>query len=302
MLEFFLKVTTYRAALRIMTPILLAALGGAFSHYAGILNIALEGQMLMSAFISVAASYYFGSALWGVVAGMACGIVVGLLFGLFVITFKADEFIVGTAINILAVGGTTFLMRAWFNVKASFADPGIVPLPEINIPFLSNSSVLGELINGQSSLVYLSWILVIVLYVLFYHTPFGFHLRATGEHPEAFAAAGGNVAAIRYIASISCGAMCGLAGTHLALGYLTQFVLNMTAGRGFIALSATIFGNGNPLIVALASFLFALAESFSIRFQSLGIPPYFVLMIPYVFTIIALVFISARRKTNELME
>lgn len=298
-MEFLLAPTTYQAALRIMTPLLLAALGGAFTHYAGILNIALEGQMLFGAFFAVVGSYYFESAAAGILAGALAGLVAGLLFGGFVISFKTDEFIVGIAINILAIGATTFLMRAWFNVKASFNSPQIQPLLGIPLPGIPGDSVLGTLFSNHTVLTYLSWLLVAGLFVLFYHTRFGLHLRATGEHPEALESAGGNVKLMRYAASAACGTLCGLAGAHLALGYLTQFVQNMTAGRGFIALAALLFGAGNPLRILSASFIFGLAESLSIRFQGLGVPPYFALMTPYIVTIIALIIVSARRQRRS---
>jgi ABC-type uncharacterized transport system permease subunit len=297
-IEFLFTLTTYRAVFRIMTPLLLAALGGAFTHYSGILNIALEGQMLFGAFFAVAASYYMGSAAAGVLAGALAGLVIGLLFALFVVHFKTDEFIVGIAINIMAVGATTFLMRAMFGVKASFSDPGIKALPEIPLPGIPPDSAIGTLFGNYTALTYLSWILVPALFVLFFHTRFGMHLRATGEHPEALEAAGRNVRLIRWAGSAACGVLCGLAGAHLALGYLSQFVKNMTAGRGFIALSALLFGGGNPLIITVAAFVFGLAESLSIRFQSLGVPPYFALIIPYAVTIMALIIISARQRAR----
>jgi len=295
-IEVLFNINTYRAAFRIMTPLLLAALGGAFTHYAGILNIALEGQILFGAFFAVAISYYFSSVVAGILAGAIAGVIIGLLFALFVVRFRADEFVVGIAINILAVGGTTFLMRALFGVKASFSDPGIKTLSGIGLSFLPDNGFLSTLLGNYTILTYLSWALIPLLYILFFRTRFGSHLRATGEVPEALTTAGGNIYKIRWIASGACGLFCGLAGSHLALGYLSQFVKNMTAGRGFIALSALLFGGGNPIIIAVASFIFGLAESLSIRYQSLGIPPYFALITPYAVTILALIFISSRRK------
>jgi len=300
-IEFLTELTTYRAVLRIMTPLLLAALGGAFTYHAGILNIALEGQMLFGAFAAVTASYYFGNAIAGVIGGILAGLLIGLIFGLFVVRFKTDEFIVGIAINILAVGATTFAMRALFGVKASFSDPGIKPLIKIPIPGIPSDSFLGILIGNHTLLTYISLLLVPLLFILFYYTRFGMHLRATGEHPEALETAGGNTSLIQWIASAINGVMCGLAGTYLALGYLSQFVKNMTAGRGFIALAALLFGAGNPFKIFIGTFVFGLADSLSIRFQSLGVPPYFALMVPYIVTIIALIFVSARQKKRYTM-
>jgi ABC-type uncharacterized transport system permease subunit len=291
--------SSLQAALRIATPLLLAALGGAFTHHSGIFNIALEGMMLVGSFASVTVSYYTSNWALGVMAGVLVGLGFGLLYGLFTVTLKADFIVIGVALNLLALGLTTYLLRALFQVKAGLQSPRIQPIPDIHLPFLQHLGVVGAVLNNQSLFTYLSWILVVLLWLWIYHTPFGLHLRAAGEHPEALDTAGISVHKIRYIASMLCGALCALAGAHLALGYLNQYVINISSGRGFIALAAVIFGNGNPVSLLFVSLLFGLADSLSIRFQGLGVPGYFALMVPYTATILALVIWSVQKQRKS---
>jgi simple sugar transport system permease protein len=290
--------SSIQAALRIATPLLLAALGGAFKHHSGIFNIALEGMMLVGSFTAVTVSYITSNWVFGVLAGILAGLIMGLLYGLFTVTLKADFIVTGVAINLLSLGLTTYLLRALFHVKSGLQSPRIQPIPDINLPFLQPLGVVGTVLNNQSLFTYLSWILVILLWIWLYRTPFGLHLRAAGEHPEAVETAGISVRNIRYIAAIVCGVLCALAGAHLSLGYLNQYVINISSGRGFIALAAVIFGSGNPISLLFVSLLFGLADSLSIRIQGLGVPGYFALMVPYVVTILALVIWSIQKQSK----
>ena len=284
------------ASLRIATPLLLAALGGAFTHHAGIFNIALEGMMLIGAFTAVVISYYTSNWLIAIAVTIAIGVLIGLLYALFTVQLKADYIVTGIAINVLALGLTTYLLRVLFHVKAGLQSTRIAPLPDINLPFLDGLGVVNQIFNNQSLFTYVSWALVVILWFVFYRTPFGLHIRAAGEHPESLETAGIGVARTRYIGAIFCGILCALAGAHLSLGYLNQYVINITSGRGFIAMAALLFGSGNPVIIALVSLLFGFAESISIRFQGLGVPGYFALMIPYIVTILALVVWSIQKQ------
>jgi ABC-type uncharacterized transport system permease subunit len=285
-----------QAALRIATPLLLAALGGALTHHAGIFNIALEGMMLVGAFAAVTVSYFTSNWLLGVMAGLAAGALIGLLYGVFTVSLKSDFIVIGIAINLFSLGLTTYLMRAIFHVKAGVLSPRIQPIPNIQFPFLNNLGIVNTIINNQSLFTYVSWILVVILWFLIYRTPFGLHLRAAGEHPEALETAGVSVTSTRYVSAIGSGILCVLAGAHLALGYLNQYIINISSGRGFIALAAVLFGGGNPAIIFGVSVLFGFAESLSIRFQGLGVPGYFALMIPYIVTILSLVFWSIQKQ------
>lgn len=279
---------TLTTGLRMATPFILAGLGGLISLSTGDLNIALEGFMLVGAFFGIVGSYFMESYIAGIALAALATLVFAVIFAFFTIKLRSDVFVVGIAFNLLAAGGTVFLTRLFFEVRGSFSDQRIVGIPSIHIPFLEEIPILDQLLNNHSAFVYLSWILIIVFWFLVYKTPFGYYLRSAGEHPEALETTGIRVDRIRWYAALICGFMCGLAGAHLSLGYLEMFVENMTAGRGFIALSAVIFGGSNPLIMSLTSLLFGLAEGLSLRIQNLGVPSQFTLMLPYLTTLVAL--------------
>ncbi len=297
--QFILDVLS--TGLRMSAPYILVGLGGLISLSAGDLNIALEGFMLIGAFFAILGSYLFASYVAGILFAIMATLLFVLIFGFFTIRLKADVFVVGIAFNLLASEGTVFLSRLFFHVRGSFSDPRIVGIPSINIPLLNNIPILNQLFNNQSALVYLSWILIVVFWFLIYRTPIGFYFRAAGEHPEALETTGIRVNKIRWYAAIICAIMCGLAGAHLSLGYLKLFVEDMTAGRGFIALSAVIFGGSNPIIMSFTSLLFGLAEGISLRIQNMGIPSQFTLMLPYLTTIFALIFRAIKRSRKAAL-
>jgi simple sugar transport system permease protein len=297
--QFILDVLS--TGLRMSTPFILMGLGGLISLSAGDLNIALEGFTLIGAFFAILGSFLFESYMAGILFALLATFGCVLIFGFFTIRLKADVFVVGIAFNLLASEGTVFLSRLFFNVRGSFSDPRIVGIPSINFRFLDNIPVLNQLFNNQSAFVYLSWIMIVVFWFLIYRTPVGFYFRAAGEHPEALETTGIRVKNIRWYAAIICGIMCGLAGAHLSLGYLKLFVEDMTAGRGFIALSAVIFGGSNPIIMSFTSLLFGLAEGLSLRIQNMGIPSQFTLMLPYITTIFALIFRAIKRSRKAAL-
>lgn len=290
--------------IRTATPLVLAALGGLLTMQAGILNIGMEGMILLGAFFAVVGSYFFGSSAMGVALAVCSGILIGLLFGIFVIELKSDEFVIGVAINILGSGLTVFLLRTIFGVKGAFSSPKIVPLPDISIDFLSKVPFLDAIFNNHSIFVYISWILVIVVYIFLFKTPMGYWIRAAGESPQSLETAGINPKRMKYISSVLCGILCGFAGAHLSLGYLTLFTENMSANKGFIALSVIIFGASHPIKAFFAALLFGFFDALGIRLQSVGIPSQFTQMIPYIATIIVLFIVAQktlqRRKHSEI--
>lgn len=308
MLKELFNLALVQHTIRTATPLILAALGGLLTQQAGILNIGMEGMILLGAFFGVVGSYFFGSAFAGVALAVLVGIIIGLIFGFFVIDLKSDEFIIGIAINIFAGGLTVFLLRSIFGVKGAFSSPGIIPLPRINLPFLANINFLNTIFNNHTIFIYISWILVALVYIYLYKTPQGTWLIASGEYPKALETAGISPRKMKYISSIACGVFCGLAGSHLSLGYLTLFTENMSANRGFIALAAIIFGKANPLRTFLAALLFGFFDALGIRLQVVGLPSQFTQMIPYIATIFVLVIVTTRqidkskkgaRETNE---
>jgi len=293
------NMTLLQNTIRTATPLILAALGGLLTSHTGILNIGLEGMILLGAFFGVAGSFFFESYLMGILFAVASGVIIGIIFALFVIKLKADEFIVGIAINMFAGGLTMFLLRSIFGVKGAFSSPKIQPLPDISIPFLDNIPVINVLLNDHSLFVYVSWILVIVTYIFLYKTPYGLWFRAAGEFPEALDTVGIDSNKIKFTSSILCGIFCGFAGVHLSLGYLTLFTENMSANRGFIALAAIIFGSANPLMTYVAALIFGFFDALGIRLQGVGIPSQFTQMFPYMVTVLVLIVVVKRGRDKK---
>jgi simple sugar transport system permease protein len=288
--------TLLNSTFRYITPILLAALGGLICERVGVFNIALEGLMLWGAYFAVVGSFYTENALLGVGTAFVLGIAHAAVFGIIVIPLKGNMIVSGIALNLLIAGATIFLLRAMFGVKGAFQDPKLQGLGKINIPIVENIPVLGPILSGHSWLVYLSWVLVIAVYVLLFKTPLGLRMRGVGEQPEAAATLGVNVNWIRFGAILASGALCGLAGAQLSLGQVTLFVENMSAGRGWIAVVAVMLGQAHPFGAFLASVLFGFADSIGFRLQAYGLPTQFTGMVPYLVTLAALFVIALRRK------
>ncbi len=292
--------TLLNSTFRFITPILLAALGGLICERAGIFNIALEGLMLTGAFFAVVGSYYAQNALVGVLVAMLAATALALVFAVLGITLRGNVIVLGIALNLLAGSGTVYLLRTMFGVKGAFQDPRIAGLGKINLPLVDGVPIVGPILSGHSWIVYLSWVLVAVVYVLLFHHRLGLRLRGVGEQPEAAESLGVRVQALQYGALIASGLLCGLAGAQLSLGQVTLFVENMSAGRGWIAVVAVMFGRAHPLGVFAASILFGLADSVGFRLQGVGIPAQFTGMVPYVVTLVALFFVQSRRRAPAL--
>lgn len=284
--------------LRTATPVVLCALGCLMSEQVGIMNIGVDGMMLMGAFFAVLGSYLFGSWAMGLVFATVLGVLLGLFYYVFSVKFKSDEFIIGVALNILAGGLTVFLLRTLFGVKGSFSGPGIVPLPTVRIPGLENVPVLGPILSGNTLLVYFSWLMVLVCWLFLYKTPLGFHLRASGEAPEALRASGRSPEHMKRLASVLCGVFATLSGAHLSLGYLTMFSENMSASRGYVAVACVIFGGSNPPRVFLAALLFGFIDALGLRLQKY-IPSDLTSMAPYVVTVVMMVVVVLMRNRRQ---
>lgn len=288
--------------LRTATPVILAAMGGLLTEKAGIMNIGMDGMILVGAFVAVSFSFACTSAAMGVLVAVLVGILIGIFFAIFVVKLKSDEFIIGMALNTFAGGLTVYLLRSIFGVKGTFSDKGIVSLPTVHFDFLEGIPVLDPLLNDNSIFVYLTWILVFLTWLFLYRTPYGFWLRAAGEHPESLETAGISAQKMKFIASILCGVFCGFAGAHLSLGYLTMFSEGMSNSRGFIAFACVIFGMANPPKVFLAALLFGFLQAVGIRLQSVGVPADLTAITPYLATVLMLVYIVAsgdRKKKNK---
>jgi simple sugar transport system permease protein len=281
-----------RASIRLTTPLLLAALGGAFMQMAGVPNIGMEGMMLIAALVGYIVSFTTGSWVLGLVFGVLAAVFVGLIYAFFVLRLKADIFAIGITLNILMTGVAAYIIRQYYDQQSMLLSPDAKLLPNISMPFLANNKVLDSLFNNYSILIPISFLLVIVTFITFYKTPFGFWLRAAGSNPLAVSASGKSITGIRFAAFIISAAFCGLAGVHLSMGYLGMFALTLVAGRGFVALAIVLFGGGNPITVLIASLIFGMADSASLRIPTEVIPPQFPLMLPYIITILAITLMS----------
>lgn len=293
-MEQLLDAALFSSTLRVVTPILLAALGGALCSRVGLFNVALEGFVLVGAFSGIVGNYLFGNVWLAILFAVLCVMFFSLIFGYLSINLNANPIVVGISLNFLATGMTTFLLRAIFNVKGAYYDNTMVGLPKWDIPLIKDIPWVGDVISGQSPLVYLAFILMGVLQFYLFKTVSGFRLRSVGENPVAAQSIGIKVREHQYSAVLACGALCGLAGAQLSLGQVTMFTEGMTAGRGFIALVATMLGQSNPVGVMVSSLLFGFMDAFGIRLQGLAIPSHFTQMLPYVVTLVAMFFFKDR--------
>ncbi|OMF31731.1 sugar ABC transporter permease [Paenibacillus sp. FSL H8-0548] len=304
-MDFFLDASLYASTLRMVTPILLAALGGAICARVGLFNVGLEGLILIGAFSAIVGNHFTGNVFAAVLFAILCTLIFSMIFSFMSIHLKANVIVVGIALNFLALGLTTFSLRAVFDVKGAYYNKDMVGLPKWDVPILKDIPWLGEILSGHSPLVYLSFVLVIALQLFFFKTVTGFRLLASGENPTAAKSLGIKVSRIQYGAVLMCGALCGLAGAQLSLGNVTMFTEGMTSGRGFIALVATMLGQSNPIGVAGSSLLFGFMDALSIRLQGFALPTHFTMMLPYIVTIAAMLFFKDKgymqeaRKSNE---
>ncbi len=273
------------SAIRLTVPILLEALGGVFSERSGVVNIALEGTMIIGTFFGALGAYHYGP-----LAGTLCAILAGAAFALIhavvTVTFRVDQIISGVALNLLAVGLARFLNLLIFGVATQ--SPGVSGFPQLSIPGLAGIPALASLTTGISPLIPLTLLLVLGGQWLLLRTTFGLRLRAVGENPRAAESLGIDVYRMRYAGVLISGALAGLAGGYLALEQAHFYLEGMTQGLGFIALAAVIFGNWWPTGALGAALLFGFFDALSLRVVASAIPYQFVQSLPYVVTILVL--------------
>lgn len=269
------------SALRLSIPLLCAALAGLWSERAGVVDIGLEGKMLIAAFASAVIAHQSGSAWAGLGAGMLAAIALALLHGFATITWRGNQIVSGVAINMLAAGLTVILGAAWFGQGGRTPSlEGGARFADLTLPLASwarqNLPLVGpfydEVVSGHAAPVYLALLAVALTALVLKHSRFGLRLRAVGENPAAVDTAGLSVAGLRFGAVVICGALCGLGGTYLAVSQSAGFLPHMTAGKGFIALAAVIFANWRPVPVLWACLLFGLLDAVAIRLQGASLP------------------------------
>jgi Uncharacterized ABC-type transport system, permease component len=284
-----LNITLIASTIRLSTPIILAALGGLYSERGGVINIALEGIMLAGAFTASAVTVFTHNPWVGLLAAIIAGVLVAGIHGVATIFYRADQVVSGTAINILFLGVPALLSGALFDSTGATPQlPRDQVLPDVRIFNPQSMPTLASVFN-QKPLVYVALALVVLSYYVLRNTRFGLRLRAVGENPEAADTAGVSVVKTRMSGVLISGALAAMGGAYLSIGQNSLFTRNMTAGRGFIALAALIFGKWDPVGAFLACLLFGFAEAISIRMQgTVNIPNQFIQIIPYVLTIVVL--------------
>ena len=292
--------------IRVATPILLAALGAAVCNKAGVVNLGLEGTLLIAALFGVLGGAMGGNLLWGFLTGVGSALIVSAIFAYFHLILKANATLCGTAINTAATGLTVFVLQLATGEKGNSSSLHSFSFPEVEIPLIKDIPVVGDILSGHNALTYVAILMVVLVYILLYKTPLGLRMRAVGENPNAASSVGQDVVRVRFIAIIICGVLTGLGGMYLSMGYLDMFVRDMVAGRGFIALAACSMGQSTPVGALISSLVFAFFDGLSNILQVLQIPSQFVQMLPYLATIAGLTVFSiqqsmrAKRKMNRL--
>ena len=281
-------------AIKMATPLIFAALAALINRHAGMFNMGIEGMILCAALGAVTVAHYSGN-MW---IGVLCGVLTGLITGLFIafahLTGKTDLYLTCIAFNLMATGGTVFVMYLLTGEKSTTSGAfRSYQIPNINIPIIKDIPFIGKILSGQSLLTYLAFISVFVVWFILYKTRIGLRIRSVGENPKAAESVGISVTKVGYIAFLLCGLFAGLAGTFLSMSWVTFFMKGMVSGRGYIGLSAQNMANGSPIGSALVSLLFGTTTSFSTTLKSQSsFPTEFLEMIPYLATILAIIFTS----------
>ena len=283
-----LDITLIYATIRSATPILFAALCATITQQADILNIGTEGIMLTSAFVAVLTSFMTGSWLFAIVCAIFSGIVIAMIMVVANIKYNAHICAVGIAVNMFALALTKFGLKQFLGTSGTFNSPEIVPIPKIHIAAFDNIPFLNQVFNNWCVTEVFGLVMVAVMWFLLFRTVWGLRVRCVGRLPMAAETAGINVKMMKYQVMIISGVMGGLAGAHLSLGYSQMFADNMTNGRGFMGVAAMNFGAQNPILVWVGTLIFGFMDSLGARLQAYGLPSQFILMLPYVFTIVVL--------------
>jgi simple sugar transport system permease protein len=292
-LETFAKPDYYFAVLRSTTPVLFATLGAIISSAAGSSNIALEGTMLVGAFVGIVVSAFTQNPWLGLLAAMFSGFLMSSVLSYFALKLKSNIIISGIALNTFASGGTVFALYLITGEKGASTSLASIKLPAMEIPFIKDIPVIGSVLSGHNVLTYVALLLVVLIWIMFNKTKLGLHIKATGEAVEAAKSAGIPVLRIKYIALCLSGILSAMGGAFLSLGYVGLFSAGMTAGRGYTALATQAIASGNAFIGLFASLLFGFCASMSNYLQGVGLPLQFIQLLPYLIIIIAYVWYCA---------
>lgn len=283
------------STIRMATPILIVALAELYSERAGQVNIGLDGIMAFGALVGFLTSYISGNPYLGVLAGGIAGLLINMVYAFCTITLGAEQIVYGMAINIFAPALASFIYKIYFGISSTLAQATLMKV--MPIPILSKIPILGPVLFNHTIIVYLAYLLVPFTYVFFTKTKPGLNYRAVGEYPKAAESLGINVVRQKYIACMICGALAGMGGAYLTTCYISTYSDGVVSGRGFIALSAVIFGRWMPGGVLMAALLFGFTDALQLRLQvmSSGTPYQLLAMIPYLSTLFVLAFLGIKK-------
>lgn len=290
------------SALRVTTPILFAALGGAVAKKAGVTNIGLEGTMLASALAGVVGSAYTQSLFIGALCGVATGLLISGLLAYFAIKLKAEIFLTGLMMNMIASGATVFIMYMLTKDKGTTTKLKSLVFPQVQLPVIKDIPFVGEVVSNHNILTYLAFLSVALVWFFINRTKLGIRIRAVGENPKAAESVGINIIRTQVTALLICGFLASLGGMYFSMGYVSWFSRDMTAGRGFTAVAAQYLGRANAGGTLMASMVFGTADALANVLQSLRVPAEFVQMIPYAATLLGLVFYSVNAKRTRRLK
>lgn len=276
------------STIRMTTPILLAALGSAICSRVGVFNIALEGQMLIATFFSIVVNYFTGNVLLSVLAGVASGALIGYIVAVVQVKYRAADMVVGTSLNLLVSGATSFLLYLIFGLRGKLVDNSLVSLAKINLPVIRDIPFLGRVLENLTIIDYLAYIIAFLLFIYLFKTVSGFRTLSVGINKEAAESLGTKALRIQMVIVTLSGALCGLGGVVLSMGQVTMFTENMTSGRGFIAMAAASLGMSHPLQTIVSSLFFGFCQSIGVSLQNV-VKSQLTMTLPYLATIVALV-------------
>jgi ABC-type uncharacterized transport system permease subunit len=296
LLQATIVINILASTVRISTPLLLGAMGELVTERAGVMNLGIEGTMLMSCYVAFLVDFQTGSTILAILAAMLTGALMSLIMAFMASTMKVDQTVTGLALNLLASGISLFWYRVAFKGISTESIPTIQPMGITKIPLLSNIPYIGEILFSQGLLTYLAFIMVPVIAFFLYRTQIGLSIRSLGENPRAVDMKGINVTRLQYLSVIFGGIMSGLAGAFITIGTTVRFLPEITAGRGWLALVIVIAGNWKAGRILLATLLFAFLDAFQLQLQGIGIqfPFQILLAAPYILAILVVMGSRAR--------
>ncbi len=290
------------SVLRMSTPLILVGMAAVIGAKANILCVAYEGMMLFAALGGVMGSAYSQNLFVGILCGLAASVAVAAIFAYFVLYLDAKPLLTGLALNMLATGGTVYVVYLLTGMKQNTSNLMSLKFPVVHIPLIEDIPVLGDIVSGHNLMIYLAFISVVLVWFMIHKTRLGLRIQAVGRNPDAAASVGINVRKTKFIACILSGILAAFGGMYLSMGYLPYFTTGMAAGRGFIAIAAQNMGVGNPILTMIFSIMFGFAMAVGNVAQSFRLPSQFASMAPYLLTIVSMWVMGAvaRRKNKKL--